>query len=117
MTCQVVLKTLQHKWAAMFGLSSFNLFQRHPQGAVNIPVQFLFRIMLGDLAAKTIADIGFVLEWMHPAIDADQCLGLKLPGCFLVRFPNNSLNQAFVWLEMSGGLVECHFAVDFFLDQ
>lgn len=116
MTIQVILETLQHQGAAMITGPRFQFVEAQPQGAMNITIQFLFGIMLGHLATKTIADIGIALNRMLPAIDADQRFGFKLPGCFFLGFTNHGVDQTFVWLEMTGGLVERHLAVDFLFD-
>lgn len=105
MAGQVVLETLQHQRTAVHGLFCLDFIQGQPNGAVNIAVQFLMRIMLGHLAAKTIADIGFVFAWVDPAIDANQGFGFKLPGGFFPGFTNGRLDQAFVGFEVAGGLV------------
>lgn len=105
MAAQVILKALQYQGTTVSVLTGSDFIQGKPDSPVDIAIQFLVWIMLGHRAAKTIADIGLVFPWMNPAIDTDQCFGLKLPGGFFLGFTNGRLNQAFVGFEMAGGLV------------
>ena len=70
-----------------------------------ILVQCLPGIMLDSPSRKAIADVGIPFDGMLPAIDPGQKLGLELPGSFFAGFTNDRFDQAFVWLEVAGGLV------------
>lgn len=83
---------------------------------MNITIQWSIQLF-PQAPAKTETNIGVFSLLMSPAIDTNQRLRRKLPGCLFQCFPDNRFNQAFSVFEMAGRLVEFEFAADHFFDH